>query len=293
MQTGPAFSETAPAKVNLALHVTGRREDGFHLLHSLCVFTELGDQLSASPAREDRLTVSGPFGADLPTGRSNLVIRAIEKFRTRFPHALPDGVAVHLEKHLPVAAGLGGGSADAAAVLRILARMAEAPIADSDLFALSATLGADVPMCLLSQTCEVMGIGERIRPLAVFPQMHLVLVNPLAPVATPDVFRRLASRENPPMPPLPEAMDRPAILSLWLEDTRNDLQAPASEVVPGILPILKAIAQTPGCVLSRMSGSGATCFGLYGSAAAAHQAAHDLRENLSGYWVAATPILTE
>lgn len=293
MEIGPAFAETAPAKVNLALHVTGRREDGFHLLHSLCVFTELGDQLSASPAREDGLTVSGPFGGDLPTGRSNLVIRAVEKFRARFPDMLPHGVAIHLEKHLPVAAGLGGGSADAAAVLRILARMATAPISDADLFALSATLGADVPMCLLSQTCEVMGIGERIRPLATFPQMHLVLVNPLEPVATPDVFRRLASRDNPPMPALPEAMDRPAMLSLWLADTRNDLQPPASEVVPGIVPIVAAIGHTHGCVLARMSGSGATCFGLYGSAAAAHQAAHDLREKLTGYWVAATPILTE
>lgn len=287
------LSEPAPAKVNLALHVVGRREDGFHLLHTLCVFTELADHVSAAPAHRDQLSVSGPFGADLPTGRSNLMVRALEKFRLRFPDHLPRGVALHLEKHLPVAAGLGGGSADAAAVLRLLAAMGGGEIEDQDLFALAATLGADVPMCLLSRPCEVTGIGENIRPLPSFPQMHLVLVNPLAEVATPDVFKRLARKNNTPMPTLPGQLDRAALLSLWLEDTRNDLQAPATEIVPAIARILAAIGSTAGCALARMSGSGATCFGLYGSAAAAHQAAHDLRETLSGYWVAATPLLLD
>ena len=285
-------SEPAPAKVNLALHVTGRREDGFHLLHTLCVFTELADYVSASPARSDRLTLSGPFGTDLPNGRANLVVRAVEKFRARFPDHLPDGLDIHLEKHLPVAAGLGGGSADAAALLRLLARMSATEIPDADLFAVAATLGADVPMCLLSRPCEVKGIGEQIRPLSAFPHMHLVLVNPLEEVSTPDVFRRLTSKLNPPMPVIPEPLDRAALVSLWLDDTRNDLQGPATDLVPAIAPIIAAIAATSGCVASRMSGSGATCFGLYGSAAAAHQAAHDLRENLSGYWVAATPLLS-
>ncbi len=283
--------ETAPAKVNLALHVTGRRDDGFHTLHSLCVFTELGDQLSAAPAEKDELTISGPFADDLPSGRSNLVVRAIEKFRARFPGHIEGGVAIHLEKHLPIAAGLGGGSADAAALLRMLARLGNSEIADGELFALAAMLGADVPMCLYARTCEVTGIGERIRPVAAFPPMHLVLVNPLKPVGTADVFRRLQSRENPPMPPLPDALNRPAMLSLWLSDTRNDLEPPAIELVPAIAEVIAAIEATTGCALARMSGSGATCFGLYGSAAAAHQAAHDLRERLSGYWVAATPVL--
>lgn len=291
MHDQDAVFETAPAKVNLALHVTGRREDGFHTLHSLCVFTELGDQLTATPAGEDRLTISGPFAGDLSSGRSNLVIRAMEKFRERFPDHIEGGVAIHLEKHLPVAAGLGGGSADAAAVLRMLSRMGADPVPDAELFALAATLGADVPMCLYSRTCEVLGIGDRLRPLSTFPPVHLVLVNPMAPVVTADVFRRLQSRENPPMPPLPDALDRAAMLSLWLADTRNDLQPPAIEVVPAISDVIAAIGATTGCVLARMSGSGATCFGLYGSAAAAHQAAHDLREKLSGYWVAATPVV--
>ena len=286
-------SEPAPAKVNLALHVVGRREDGFHLLHTLCVFTELADLVSATPARHDRLVLSGPFGSDLPSGRSNLVLRALEKFRARFPEQLPEGIEIHLEKHLPVAAGLGGGSADAAAVIRILARMSETPPADAELFALAATLGADVPMCLLSRPCEVAGIGEEITPLGGFPLMHLVLVNPLEEVATPHVFRRLEKRHNPPMPAIPASLDRAALLSLWLADTRNDLQAPATELVPAIAAITAAIGATSGCVVARMSGSGATCFGLYGSAAAAHQAAHDLREKFSGYWVAATPILNE
>lgn len=291
MPGAPEIFETAPAKVNLALHVTGRRADGFHTLHSLCVFTELGDQLSAQPALEDRLTISGPFAEDLPVGRSNLVIRAIEKFRARFPGHIECGVAIHLEKHLPVAAGLGGGSADAAAVLRMLARLGAGAVPDTELFALAATLGADVPMCLYSRTCEVLGIGELLKPVPAFPPVHLVLVNPMAPVSTADVFKRLESRENLPMPPLPDALDRAAMLSLWLDDTRNDLEVPAIEIEPAIAGVIKAIRATTGCALARMSGSGATCFGLYGSAAAAHQAAHDLREKLSGYWVAATPVV--
>ncbi|WP_404405870.1 4-(cytidine 5'-diphospho)-2-C-methyl-D-erythritol kinase [Pelagibacterium halotolerans] len=285
------LTETAPAKVNLALHVTGRREDGFHTLHSLCVFTELADLVSAEPAETDALSVSGPFGDDLPNGRSNLVVRTVEKFRARFPDALETGVALHLEKHLPVAAGLGGGSADAAAVIRLLAQLVDEPIPDADLFALAANLGADVPMCLFSRPCEVLGIGETLKPVNPFPALHLVLVNPREAVSTPEVFRRLKSRSNPAMPQLPGTMDRAAMLSLWLADTRNDLEAPAREIVPAIGGIIGAIAQTQGCALARMSGSGATCFGLYGSAAAAHQAAHDLREKLPGYWVAATPIL--
>jgi 4-diphosphocytidyl-2-C-methyl-D-erythritol kinase len=285
--------EAAPAKVNLALHITGRRADGFHELHSLCVFTELGDEVSVAAARKDTLTVGGPFGTDLSTGRSNLVMRALEKFRARFPDALPEGLAIHLDKHLPVAAGLGGGSADAAAVLRVLARIADADIADADLYALAASLGADVPMCLLSQPCEVSGIGEQLRPLASFPPMHLVLVNPREAVITADVFRRLASRDNPPMPPLPQPVDRSAMLSLWLTDTRNDLEPPAAELVPAIPKMIAAIGATQGVTLARMSGSGATGFGLYGSSAAAHQAAHDLRERLPGYWVAATPVLMD
>ena len=285
--------ESAPAKVNLALHVVGRREDGFHLLHTLCVFTELADLVSARAAEKDRLTVSGPFGADLPTGRSNLAVRALEKFRARFPGHLPTGVEIHLEKHLPVAAGLGGGSADAAAVLRLLARLSQASVADADLFELGGTLGADVPMCLLSHPCEVSGIGENVLPLPTFPQMHLVLVNPLEEVSTPEVFRKLVSKHNPPMPELPRPLDRAALLSLWLADTRNDLQQPAMELVPAIGAMVDAIGATAGCVSARMSGSGATCFGLYGSAAAAHQAAHDLREKFAGYWVAATPIMVD
>ncbi len=146
-------------------------------------------------------------------------------------------------------------------------------------------------MCLLSQPCEVTGIGEKIAPLTTFPQMHLVLVNPLEQVSTPDVFKRLTQKHNPPMPELPAPLDRAALLSLWLADTRNDLEAPATELVPSIASIVGAISTTSGCVTARMSGSGATCFGLYGSAAAAHQAAHDLRERFSGHWVAATPLL--
>jgi len=283
--------EHAPAKVNLALHVLGRRADGYHELHSLCVFTELGDTLRAEPAGADRLTVGGPFGADLPTGRSNLIVRALEKFRTRFPGALPEGVAIHLDKHLPVAAGLGGGSADAAAALRLLLGLSRAEIAPAALFDLAATLGADVPMCLASRACEISGIGEIVRPLALFPPIHLVLANPGEALGTADVFRTLETRDNPPMPPIGDGFDRAAALSLWLADTRNDLEAPARALVPAIGTLIAQLAASPGCALARMSGSGATVFGLFGSAAAAHQAAQDLRRAVPGAWVAATPVV--
>ncbi|WP_127144867.1 4-(cytidine 5'-diphospho)-2-C-methyl-D-erythritol kinase [Pelagibacterium montanilacus] len=290
---GGSVGEAAAAKINLALHVTGQRPDGYHTLHSLCVFTELADHLTLVPARSDELTITGPFAADLAAGRSNLVMRALERFRSRFPDALETGIHITLEKHLPVASGLGGGSADAAAALRGLRQMSAYAIHDADLFALASGLGADVPMCLMSRTCEVTGVGERVRPLAQLPTMHMVLVNPGEPLATPAVFRNLAERTNPPLPDIPERFERAAHLSLWLADTRNDLQPPAEEMVPAIRPILAAITRTPGCALARMSGSGATCFGLYGSEAAAHQAAHDLRDALPRCWVAATRLLED
>jgi len=135
------------------------------------------------------------------------------------------------------------------------------------------------------------GVGEILSPLPDFPQLHVALVNPGVAVATADVFRRLRAHDNYPLPALPAPLTRPAQLGLWLNETRNDLQPPAVKLVPEIGVLIEEMAETPGCMLSRMSGSGATCFGLYGSAAAAHQAAHDLRENFSGYWVAATPLL--
>jgi 4-diphosphocytidyl-2-C-methyl-D-erythritol kinase len=218
-------------------------------------------------------------------------MRALTAFRGRWPDAVETGLEVELRKNLPVAAGLGGGSADAAAMLRLLAGLAEEEIAFGDLQHLALTLGADVPACLSAVPSEVRGVGEIVHPLRSFPECHLVLVNPLIPVVTADVFRRLERRENDPLPPLPNPLTRPAQLGLWLEGTRNDLEPPAISLLPAIGDILAALATIEGCILARMSGSGGTVFGLFGSAAQAHQAAHDLRGKWPGYWVAAAPVL--
>lgn len=286
-------AEHAPAKINLALHILGRGGDGYHQLHSLCVFTQLGDTLTAAPSGSDRLTIGGPFGVDLSTGQSNLVMRALEKFRARFPDSLPDGVALHLDKQLPVASGIGGGSADAAAALRLLARLSSRPVAPAELAAIALTLGADVPMCLASRPAEISGIGEIVRPLRLFPPIHLVLANPGMPLATGEVFRTLERRDNPPMPGMGEGFDRAAALSFWLTGTRNDLETPAIALVPEIGALIGALSAMAGCALARMSGSGATVFGLFGSEAAAHQAARDLRTRFPAAWVAATPVVTD
>lgn len=284
-------TESAPAKVNLALHVVGRRPDRYHLLESLVVFADIADELEAAPAATDGLRVVGPFAESLAGADGNLVMRAVAAFRTRWPKAVATGLALTLRKNLPVAAGLGGGSADAAAALRLMAALSPEPIAVAELMALAATLGADVPMCLLSRPCLVAGIGEAVRPLPAFPALHIVLVNPLEPVITAEVFRRLAAHENAGLPALPQPLARPAQLGLWLQETRNDLEPAARSLVPAIGALGAWLARRPGCMLARMSGSGATVFGLFGSSALAHQAAHDLRAAHPGYWVAAAPLL--
>lgn len=289
--TAEAFTEAAPAKVNLALHVIGRRPDGYHELESLVVFVDVADEVVAHPAKADRLTVTGPFAAAAGGGGNNLVMRAVQAFRARWPDRLPSGLDIALTKNLPVAAGIGGGSADAAAMLRLLAGIAEGEFALADLSAVALGLGADVPACLLSQPCEVRGVGEILHPLRDFPATHLVLVNPLVPVVTADVFRRLEQRDNAPMPSLPQPLTRPAQLGLWLAETRNDLEPAAIALVPAIGELLREMRVLDGCALARMSGSGGTVFGLFGSAAQAHQAAHDMREKYPQYWVAAAPVI--
>ena len=283
--------EAAPAKINLALHVVGRRPDRYHELESLVVFADLGDELEATPASADRLTVAGPFAAALGSGETNLVTRAVAAFRARWPDHVSGGIDILLKKNLPVAAGLGGGSADAAAALRLMARQAVRPVPSEELLALAATLGADVPMCLLSCPAVVTGIGEHIRPLPAFPACHVVLVNPLVPILTADVFRRLEDHCNPVLPPPPEPMTRPTQLGLFLQGTRNDLEPPAIALLPAVGELIARMAQCNGCMLARMSGSGATVFGLFGSGALAHQAAHDLRRIFPEFWVAAAPLL--
>jgi 4-diphosphocytidyl-2-C-methyl-D-erythritol kinase len=284
-------SEAASAKLNLALHVTGRRADGYHSLEMLVAFADLADELEAAPAARDTLTITGPFAAALGNSESNLVLKALAAFRARWPGALPAGLSLRLHKNLPVAAGLGGGSADAAAALRLFVRMGQGSFPFADLLAIATTLGADVPMCLYSLPAEVRGLGEIVLPLKQFPAAQVVLVYPIVPVVTADVFRRLQRRDYPGLPPRVDPLARPAQLGLWLGETRNDLEPPAMALVPAIADIKRHLAAIDGCILARMSGSGGTVFGLFGSSAQAHQAAHDLRTLWPDYWVAAAPLL--
>jgi 4-diphosphocytidyl-2-C-methyl-D-erythritol kinase len=285
------IAEAAPAKVNLALHVIGRRADGYHELESLVVFAGVADELIAAPAESDSLRVAGPFAGAVGGGDANLVNRAVAAFRGRWPGHVKTGLAIELRKNLPVAAGLGGGSADAAAALRLMAALGNGPIPLPALSEVAYELGADVPSCLGSRPCELRGVGEIVTPLNAFPACHLVLVNPLVPVVTADIFRRLESRENPPLPPLPQPLTRPAQLGIWLAETRNDLEPPAIAMVGAIGELIARVRGIDGCMLARMTGSGGTVFGLFGSAAQAHQAAHDLRAQWPGYWVAAAPVI--
>ncbi len=265
----------APAKINLTLHVTGRRADGYHLLDSLVVFVDAGDVVSARPAAELSLQVSGAMARHLPVASDNLVLRAARAMGVT-------GAALTLDKRLPVTAGIGGGSADAAAALRLLARLTGRPLPDA------AALGADVPVCLSAAPCRMRGIGEVLDPVPVLPPVWLVLVNPGAALSTPEVFARLTRRDKAPMPEtLPRWPDTPALID-WLSGMRNDLEPPAITALPVIAEVLAALRATPGCALARMSGSGATCFGLFPDAAAARQAARTLSATHRGWWVRAT-----
>jgi len=277
-----AIEEFAPAKVNLTLHVTGRRADGYHLLDSLVVFAEVGDVVRAAPSARLSLSLSGPFGTELEAGRDNLVLRAAGLID-------PAGTAqLSLEKNLPVASGLGGGSADAAAALRALARLwgADLPAPER-----AARLGADVPVCLEGAPCRMRGTGERLDRLPPLPPVTLVLVNPRLPLATAAVFAALAGRANPPMPePLPDLAGFDALLT-FLAACRNDLEPAARRLMPAIAEVTAALAAQPGCRLARMSGSGATCFGLFAGRAAAEAAAAAIRRDRPAWWVAAAAVL--
>ena len=280
-----AIGEHAPAKVNLALHVTGRRADGFHLLDTLVVFAEAGDRIHAAPAESDGFAVSGPFGPGVPAGGDNLVVKARDLLRgIAGENAFP--VRIALQKNLPAASGIGGGSSDAAATLRALARLWSLPLLPGELAGVALRLGADLPMCLAARALRARGIGEDLTPAPGLPVIDMVLVNPGVAVATPAVFAKLPSRDNPPLALLPATPGFAALVD-WLAAARNDLEAPAVAVAPEIAGCLAALRQG-GAALARMSGSGATCFGLYPSPAEAARAAEKIAAAQPSWYVRAT-----
>ncbi len=285
----PVFA-VAPAKINLSLHVTGHRPDGFHDLESLVVFAAIADRLVAVPAQSDNLLVDGEFSGLIRPDKTNLVLRALAAFRSRWPDAVATGVAIRLSKNLPVAAGIGGGSADAAAMLRLLAQMAATPIDPAALEQIALELGADVPVCLLMQPAIMGGVGEKLARVAKLPPVHMVLANPGVAIGTREIFAALARRKNPPMAKLPSRFESARSLAGWLATTRNDLAGPASELVPQIKQITGFFNDDEHCLFARMSGSGATVFALYQTENDALAAATALHQRWPQYWVKATTI---
>lgn len=269
-----AAAETAYAKINLALHVRARRPDGYHAIETLFAFCENGDGLTVAPADALSLTVSGPFAKGLSIGADNLVLRAAQALADA--NGIRAGAHFHLDKQLPVASGIGGGSADAAAALRLLVQhwgLGPDAVRPIDI---AADLGADVPACILSQPCRGTHLGDQLEPVdgAALAGVPILLVNPLRACPTGPVFAGWDGVDRGP-------------LTDW-RDGRNDLEAPALALLPEIGTVLDALRQQPGARTARMSGSGATCFALFDTPHARDTAAATISSAHPGWWVLAT-----
>ena len=283
--------EFAPAKINLTLHVLGRRDDGYHLLESLVAFADVGDEIEVAKAPTFTLVADGAFAGELPATGDNIVIAAAEALAHGVSE-VPPGAEFRLHKNLPVASGIGGGSANAAACLRALLRLHGMSMSDTALNQIAVSLGADVPVCLRSEVSMMSGIGQIVEPAPALPEVHAVLVNPRVAVPTGPVFQALGllqgamvAEEAPAAPPgrFRDAAD----LVGYLSQCRNDLEPSAAGLVREIGDVQDALFATNGCLLARMSGSGATCFGLYARQGEAERAMAEIAASNPGWWVAA------
>jgi 4-diphosphocytidyl-2-C-methyl-D-erythritol kinase len=283
-----AITEPAWAKVNLYLHVLGKRADGYHLLDSLVCFAGVGDTLDFAPAEGFHLEVGGPTATLLPEGEVNIVEKAARLLAERA--GVPCNAAITLTKRLPVAAGIGGGSADAAAALKGLARLWRLDVTADELAAIGLKLGADVPVCLAGRATQMSGVGEGLAPAPALPPAWMLLVNPRVPLSTPPVFK---ARTGPfsAAQPLIQAPKDAAALAEALKQRTNDLAAPATTLAPVITDVLAAIEATGNCLLARMSGSGATCFGLYPDEPSAKAAEARLTTQNPAWWSAAAKLI--
>ncbi len=281
--------ERAFAKINLTLHVVGRRADGYHELESLVAFAEASDTLTLQPGGALSLDMTGPYAGACGPNADNLVLKAFAALRERVPNLM--GGRFALEKNLPVGAGIGGGSADAAAALRLLARANALALDDARLFAAARAVGADVPICIQSKARIMAGVGEILSPPVKLPSLPALLANPGVPVATRDVFGRWSEHERGPTMPGAPAQEIPQqfdALIAFLGEYGNDL-TPAATVCAGVIDeVLNALRALPNALLVRMSGSGSTCFALFSSMSAAVAAAHDLAAKHKDWWLCAT-----
>ena len=278
----------APAKINLSLAVTGQRADGYHQLDSLVAFTTLGDVVEVEPADVWSLTINGPFAESLPVSDDNLVLRAGHAMQDAFASysATVSPADIRLTKNLPVASGIGGGSADAAAVMLALQDLWGQSLPSDDMHAIALSLGADIPACLAGVPSRMQGIGERLTPVAMLG-LPVVLANCGRAIATPRIFAALPSRNNPQMD-MPMPTERDPWME-WLRSQRNDLQQAAVALVPEIETTLDTLAAA-GAQLARMSGSGATCFGVFESIGSADQAAERLKTKHPDWWIVTTEL---
>lgn len=292
--TRRVIAEPAPAKINLYLHVTDRYPNGYHALDSLVVFTRLGDTVEIAEAAKAggiSLTCDGPFSDQLSGPDDNLVTEAARMLAVATGNT-DKGIDIRLTKRLPVASGIGGGSADAAATIRALATLWGLGDRPDMLFEVALSLGADVPMCLGSRAravCRVSGIGDEVAPSPPLPSLHLVLVNPGVAQPTPAVFKARTGDFSPP-DPIDEPGGSAEALAEQLAGRRNDLTDAAISLTPVIAEVIGALSQSPNCLLARMSGSGATCFGLFRDGGDAETAAGLLRERHEDWWIRATAL---
>ncbi len=283
------ISEPAPAKINLALHILARRPDGYHDIDSLAVFANIGDRVAFAASDDGPpLIIDGPFAGDLAMidHDDNLVLRAAHVL-AQLAGRVPSGFTLHLSKNLPVGAGIGGGSADAAATLRLLNRQWQLHLPPERLEVLALDLGADVPMCLRSGALRATGKGEMLSDVVGLPPLPMVLVFPGVGVSTSMVFAGLAKAADPPLPAMPAAFGDVTDVADWLNGLRNGLERAARIEAPVIGEALKALEKSDDCLLARMSGSGSCCFGLYPSREAAERAALAIQADRAQWWVKA------
>jgi 4-diphosphocytidyl-2-C-methyl-D-erythritol kinase len=276
----------APAKINLFLHVTGKNDIGYHLLQSLVAFADVGDRIEIAESEQFSLTASGPFAAAVET-ENNSVLSAVRAMHDTF--GTPEHFAIKLEKNIPAGAGLGGGSADAAAIVRALIEMYRLTPDEKQLDNLLLSLGADVPVCFKARSVMMEGIGEILSPCPLPGALPAVLVYPGMPCPTGEIFQKRSAGLSAALPP-PGPWDSQDQLIKWLNETKNDLSDAALPVVPEIKTVLDALSSQEGFALGRMSGSGSACFGLFENEKAARTAAENLKAKNPGWWVQAVTI---
>ncbi len=280
-----SVSVKAPAKINLYLHVTGKRPDGYHLLDSLFAFARDGDVITAKQADGLSLEIIG--APDLSAGEDNIVIKAARKLAAAL--GIEPNAHLVLEKNLPIASGIGGGSTDAAAALKALQVLWKKTLPDEKLYALALELGADVPSCLAGKAVQVSGVGEVLTPAPEIPALPVVLVNPNKPVSTPAVFKTRKPVFSKPMPLTQNCADAAEFIG-ELKKRHNDLQDAACALEPAVAEVLHVLENQPLCLFSAMSGSGGTCFGLFRTPENAANAAEDIAATHPNWWVKQTAL---